>query len=474
MSGSNSGNNEPVTTGTRTVTSNVRQLSDGNGLRGGPGTVLGQGPTDLIGFYGSAPVVQPTGYGEVAITRGAGAGIISTIEGASTSLSSVATLTTAEQTIVLTTAAGSNFQIAATDLLFANKPTSQAGLAVGNVRCANGNTLSVTLGNLTTTVITPTASQSWSVVAFRNFTNTTATLTPAAIGPTSVIEQQFTLANVRAGDLLQVNKPSAQAGMDIYGCRVVGDGVIGISFANVTATTITPTAGEVYNIISTQGIDAIDNDLLVQSLQSPASVAANTSAEQSLTITGLLATDAVVGVSKPTAQAGLVVAGQRVASANTLGLTFGNLTAVAITPTASQTYDVTIVRLAPASPLIVSTPTLTPAAVAPNTTAEQTFAVSGLIAAAPVWVNKPSNTLGLGIAGVRVSAAGTLAINYVNVTAGTITPPAEAYTVGAFQLPYGDASSTWTQTADNSDTSTAQLTNNLRSALLAVGLISGV
>ena len=36
-----SGSNEPVTTGNRMVTSNVRQLSDGNGETGGPGTALG-------------------------------------------------------------------------------------------------------------------------------------------------------------------------------------------------------------------------------------------------------------------------------------------------------------------------------------------------------------------------------------------------------------------------------------------------
>jgi hypothetical protein len=39
------------TSGIVTTTEDFRQLSDGNGTRGGPGTNLGSGPTDLIAFY---------------------------------------------------------------------------------------------------------------------------------------------------------------------------------------------------------------------------------------------------------------------------------------------------------------------------------------------------------------------------------------------------------------------------------------
>lgn len=56
MSGSNG---EPSTSGIITTTTNPRQLSDGNGLNGGPGTLLGQGAADPIGLYGVTPVVQP-------------------------------------------------------------------------------------------------------------------------------------------------------------------------------------------------------------------------------------------------------------------------------------------------------------------------------------------------------------------------------------------------------------------------------
>jgi hypothetical protein len=64
----------------------------------------------------------------------------------------------------------------------------------------------------------------------------------------------------------------------------------------------------------------------------PASVAANTTAEQSFTVTGLVASSVVV-VNKPSAQAGLGIAGARVTGANNVGIVFQNYTATAITPT---------------------------------------------------------------------------------------------------------------------------------------------
>ncbi len=67
-----------------------------------------------------------------------------------------------------------------------------------------------------------------------------------------------------------------------------------------------------------------------------ASVAANTSAEQTFTVNGL-DTDMVVMVNKSDLDAGLVVGNARVSAANTLALTFGNSTAGAVDP-ASEVY----------------------------------------------------------------------------------------------------------------------------------------
>lgn len=75
----------------------------------------------------------------------------------------------------------------------------------------------------------------------------------------------------------------------------------------------------------------------------------------------------------------------------------------------------------------VLTLTIDPAAVATITTAEQNFTVPGLKVGDFVALNKPSLTAGLGIANVRVSAANTLSVTFVNPTAGSIDAASETY-----------------------------------------------
>lgn len=76
---------------------------------------------------------------------------------------------------------------------------------------------------------------------------------------------------------------------------------------------------------------------------SPALVLANTTAEQTFTVNGLLVGDMAV-VTKPTAQAGLGVVNSRVSANNTLAITFSNNTGASITPTASEVYFVLVSR----------------------------------------------------------------------------------------------------------------------------------
>lgn len=452
----------------------TKQLSDGNGLQGGGGTLLGINATDNIGFYGAAPVDQPSGPGQAAVSRGNPGGVIATIAPALSSPSAVANITTGEKGITLGPATAI-FQVAANDLLYVNKPTSQAGLGVGNVRVSAANSAGVTFSNYTAATITPTASEQYSFVAIRGMSPQTASLSPAPVPPNTTIEQQFSVPGLRSGAkvLVQVSKPTAQAGLDIVGCRSVSDGVLAITFVNVSAATITPTAAETYTIFGVAGLDAVDNMLIYQTLQSPLSVANATSSERGMTATGLLTTDMVVGLSKPTAQAGLGIVGQRVSAANTLGITFGNFTAATITPTASESYGIAVFRQAPVAPLVVYSVQLAPVSVAANTTAEQTFTVTGLIASTPVWVNKPSYQPGLGVCGVRVSAANTLAINYGNSSAAAITPATETYVIGNFQIPFTDASGAVVQPVNITAQTQSILGNSMRSALVALGLIAG-
>ena len=70
---------------------------------------------------------------------------------------------------------------------------------------------------------------------------------------------------------------------------------------------------------------------------SPASVANATTAEQTFAVNGLNTTDFVY-VIKPSNQAGLAITNCRVSAANTLAISFGNVTAATITPTGGEVY----------------------------------------------------------------------------------------------------------------------------------------
>jgi len=76
---------------------------------------------------------------------------------------------------------------------------------------------------------------------------------------------------------------------------------------------------------------------------SPASVGANTTAEQTFTVRGLLVGD-FVNVTKPTTQAGLGIVNARVSATDTLAVTFSNNTGGGIVPTAGEIYLVNVDR----------------------------------------------------------------------------------------------------------------------------------
>lgn len=75
-----------------------------------------------------------------------------------------------------------------------------------------------------------------------------------------------------------------------------------------------------------------------------ASVAANTTAEQDVTVPGVMATDICIDLTKPSLSAGLGIVNVRVKAANTISITYVNATASPIDP-AAETYTFTILRL---------------------------------------------------------------------------------------------------------------------------------
>jgi hypothetical protein len=360
--------------------------------------------------------------------------------------------------------------------VFYNDPsTAVAGLGIGNVRVSAANTLGLTLINPTAGTVTATASAVERIVTLSGLPTLSATLSPAPVLTKTAVEQQFTVTGVSASSLVGVMKPTSQAGIDIVGMRAISNNLIGITFANVTAATVTPTASESYTIAALSGINAVSPILQAGATitSGPSAVVTSSASEQAIVLTGLLTTDVVVGISKPTNQAGLVVCGGRVSAANSLGVSFGNCTVTSITPTASEVYQTTIYRAAPTAPLVLYSVALTPASVAANTCAEQTFTVTGLLATGVVWVNKPSWTPGLGISGVRASAAGTIGINYINVTAAAIVPPPETYLIGQFQMVNPGALNNVKEFVPPSVQSSDLMLNNFRTALVAKGLIKG-
>ncbi len=440
------------------------------------GSVLGNnqgGATPKIGFFGKAPTVQPAGNAQTSLTRGANAGLIMGFS-ASVAPASVATLTTVSAAMTLVPGAGACVTIAAGDVLFLNKVTSQAGLGYGNLLVSAAGVAAVTFSNFVSGFLTPT-SQVYSFIAVRGLTSTTAVLTPAAVAVSTTAEQIFTVTGARVGDVLQVSKPTLQAGLDIVNVRVAGNNSVGITFGNVTSgTVITPTAGQTYTFLGLGGLDAVNNDICYQVSSTPPAIAAVSTINSGMTITNLAVGDFVTGVSKPTQQNGLFIANAFVSAAGSGGLVFGNTSSAnTLTPT-SETLTVRTWRPNVAAPLVVYQQALTPVSIAANTTAEQGFTVTGLITTSMVWVNKPTAQAGIGIVGCRVSAFNTLAINFANFTSAAQTPTAaEVYTIGNFQMPVEAAGNSWFMSALLIEQQTAQLSNAMQSTLAGLGLMAG-
>jgi hypothetical protein len=455
------------------VSSAPRQLSDGNSA----GTVLGKSPTDLISFYNATPVTQPAGAAELAVGTSLTGGVFATLA-TSQSPGAVGPNTTVENNLATNVSAqavtGSSFSIATTDLVVVNKPTAQAGLGVGNSRVSGANALGVTFSNWTAATVTPTTGEKYGIVALRGITPLSPVLSPAAVAPNTTAEQLFTVTGLAAGQCVVVSKPTAQAGLDIVGMRVAANNQLAVTFGNSTAATVTPTASQTYTVFSFGGIDAASNTFnIAASVGAPPVAAISVLTSDSITVTGLATTDTIVGVSKPTVQAGLALLSGFVSGANALGVTF-LATTVSVTPTSYESYGVTVFRPSPAAPCVLYSQALSPVGVAANTTAEQGFTVTGLVASSMVWVNKPTNQIGLGITGCRVSGANVLAITYCNATGATITPAAgEIYSIANFQQPVPDNGTAFLFTLTPQALQNTALSNAMRTALVSTGLMAG-
>lgn len=439
-----------------------------------PAPFLNPDPPTATGRYGgSLPGAEPSGQNQSALSRSQTGVLVCTYSFTSSPASVIAT-TTAEQTLTPVGGTGASVTIATTDLVILNKPTAQAGLVVGNVRSPSANAVALTLGNVTVTPITPTATETYGVVAVKGLGTITTALTPTSVAPNTTAEQQFAVTGLRSGEAVAVAKPTAQAGLDVVGYRIVRDNMLGITFGNNTAGTLTPTAAENYTVYGLGGLDAGGNVMSAQVTTALTGVATITVAQRTATLSALAVSDVVIGVQKPTNQAGIGLIGGRVAAAGSLGVDFANPTAGTLTPTANEVYGVSFLRPAPVAPLVVYSQALTPASVAANTSAEQVFAVTGVPATSVVVVNKPSAQAGLGIGGARVTGANNVGITFVNYTATPITPTAaEVYTIANFQIGIDAPGNSVLQPANLVSDQIKVLANAQRTVLINADFMTG-
>lgn len=231
-------------------------------------------------------------------------------------------------------------------LTVVSKPTSQPGLDIVGVRCVTTGTLGITYMNTTaSTTITPTAAESYTVISLgglnplgNDILYQVSGNTLAAVATLTTAQANVTLTNLAVTDVIKgISKPTNQAGLIVGSGRVSSAGFVGITFGNFTTASITPTGGEVYEV-STFRPNPLAPLLLYAAALTPVSVAANVMAEQTFTVTGLIA-GTPVWVNKPSAQAGLGIVGARVSALNTLAINYVNTTSTAIVPTA-ETYVV--------------------------------------------------------------------------------------------------------------------------------------
>jgi len=73
-------------------------------------------------------------------------------------------------------------------------------------------------------------------------------LSPTQVAANTSAEQTFTVPGLRVGGVVFVNKPTAQAGLGIVGARISANNTLAITFGNFTASPITPTASETYQV----------------------------------------------------------------------------------------------------------------------------------------------------------------------------------------------------------------------------------
>lgn len=309
--------------------------------------------------------------------------------------------------------------------------------------------------------------------------------TPAAVNANTTAEQDFTVTGVATGSVIAISKPTTQAGIGIVNARAKAADTVAVTFINVTAGNITPTAAQNYWVMEFRGPLIQSTGTLTfgavtarttkefeftltpgtgqQGVSSAkvadepstyglspdinsidgAAVGTAVSSQQSQAI--LTTSDVLNGnpqclvINKPTAQADVSVANVRVLGNNKIAITIGNTHATDPKTATAEAYSFIALRgVSLYGDVIYGVDVGTVAAVNTVTAPQITFTVNGLATTDIIKsVTKPTDQAGLAIGQARVTALNTAGIKYINPTAGNITPTADEVYLLTVQKNFG-------------------------------------
>lgn len=133
------------------------------------------------------------------------------------------------------------------DPISAQRTLSQQDLALVGVVVNAANQLALTYVNTgqTASPVTPTAGETYTIPFVRPappqpLLVNAVTLAPTVIGALTTAEVTFAVSNITVSTVVWVNKPSFTSGIGVVGMRAVSTNVIGITYVNNTANSITP------------------------------------------------------------------------------------------------------------------------------------------------------------------------------------------------------------------------------------------
>jgi len=270
--------------------------------------------------------------------------------------------TTTEQIFTIVPGAGQPTICLPGTVAIVNKPTNQAALGYSVfARVVGINQVGVTFGyvaNATTaasTTILPTAAETYSFAFLPQLNAYSPALIygipsgATAIGNSTTLEQTTGVTGVYLSDMVTgiSRASSAAAGQFVAGGRVstgLPGSVTSSIYLNYGAvvTSATPTTSEV--VLASILRQAPLNPMMIYNQAIAAtSCPATTTVEATTTVTGLVVSSSVL-VNKPSLTPGIMVVGARVSAANTLAITYANLTGLSVN-IPSEVYTIGNIQL---------------------------------------------------------------------------------------------------------------------------------